>query len=59
MAMAVEMDNTRSKQLQNCRRHWMQLQSQKPENNTTLTKLTKTQNGDGTQLWTNQVIEMN
>jgi hypothetical protein len=58
-ATAVETDNTRSRQLQNCQRRWMQLQSQKYANNTTLIRLTKTQNGDGTQLRTNQVIESN
>jgi hypothetical protein len=58
-ATAVETDNTRSRQLQNCPQRRMQLQLQKYANNTTLIRLTKTQNGDGTQLRTNQVIESN
>jgi hypothetical protein len=59
LATAVETANTRSRQLQNFQRRWMPLQSQKYANNTTLIRLTKTQNGDGTQLRTNQVIESN
>jgi hypothetical protein len=59
MATAVEPDNTPFRQRQNCQQRWMQLQSLRPENNTTLIRLTKTQNGDGMLTLTNQVIESN